>query len=124
MLRSPVKERLALQAKLFRGFSDPSRLQILDALRKRPLTVSEIVEVTGLSQSNTSNHLSCLKECGLVEAEQHGRYITYQLRDDRVGVLLTVAEELLGDIAQGIFECTRYSSPKHVTLREEGESNG
>ncbi|HLB46964.1 MAG TPA: metalloregulator ArsR/SmtB family transcription factor, partial [Anaerolineales bacterium] len=61
-----------LQAKLFRGFGDPSRLSILDVLRGGPLTVSEIVETTGLSQSNASNHLGCLRDCGLVVAEQEG----------------------------------------------------
>lgn len=53
-----------LKAKLFRGFGDPSRLSILDALRNGPLTVSELIEATGLSQSNVSNHLGCLRDCG------------------------------------------------------------
>lgn len=101
-----------LQAKLFRGFGDPSRLGILDALRNGPLTVSEIVEVTGLSQPNVSNHLGCLRDCGLVVAEQEGRYVTYHLSDDRVGELLALAESLLADVARGVYECTRYNLPR------------
>lgn len=101
-----------LQAKLFRGFSDPSRLSILEALRDRPLTVSEIVEATGLSQSNVSNHLGCLRDCGLVVAEQEGRYVTYHLSDDRVAELLALAESLLADVARGVYECTRYNLPR------------
>lgn len=101
-----------LQAKLFRGFGDPSRLGILDALRGGPLTVSEIVEVTGLSQPNVSNHLGCLRDCGLVLAEQEGRYVTYHLSDDRVGELLSLAESLLADVARGVYECTRYNNPR------------
>lgn len=101
-----------LQAKLFRGFSDPSRLGILDVLRSGPLTVSEIVGMTGLSQPNVSNHLGCLRECGLVVAEQDGRYVTYHLSDDRVGELLALAESLLADIAKGVYECTRYNIPR------------
>ena len=101
-----------LQAKLFRGFSDPSRLSILDALRKGPLTVGEIVEATGLSQSNVSNHLGCLRDCGLVVAEQAGRYVTYHLSDDRVGELLALAESLLADVARGVYACTRYNLPR------------
>src|SRR2546427_202742 len=50
----------ALKAKLFRGFSDTSRLSILEALRDGPLTVGALVEKTGLTQSNVSNHLRCL----------------------------------------------------------------
>lgn len=109
MLLTADTTSLALKAKLFRGFGDPSRLGILDALRSGPLTVSEIVEVTGLSQSNVSNHLGCLRDCGLVVAEQEGRYVTYHLSDDRVGDLLALAESLLADVAKGVYECTRYN---------------
>lgn len=98
-----------LQAKLFRGFSDPSRLSILDALRDGALSVSEIVQATGLTQSNVSNHLGCLRDCGLVTAEQHGRFVYYELSDKRVGQLLRLADELLADVAKGVYECTRYN---------------
>ena len=101
-----------LKAKLFRGFSDPSRLSIIDALRTGPLTVTEIVEATGMSQSNVSNHLGCLRECGLVACEQQGRYVRYQLSDTRVATILSLAEELLADVAKGIYECTRYNLPE------------
>ena len=100
---------LALKAKLFRGFGDASRLAILETLRDGPLTVGEIVQATGLSQSNTSNHLACLRDCGLVVAEQQGRFVTYQLSDGRVALLLSLSEALLADVAQGVFQCTRYA---------------
>ena len=72
MLFTTDRTELAIKSKLFRGFGDSSRLSILDALRNGPLTVAKIVETTGLSQSNTSNHLGCLRDCGLVVAEQNG----------------------------------------------------
>jgi DNA-binding transcriptional ArsR family regulator len=97
---------LALQAKLFRGFADPSRLSIMETLRDGEMTVSEIVEATGLSQSNISNHLACLRDCGLVTAEQDGRYVRYRLSDPRVEQLLALADELLADVARGVYECT------------------
>ena len=113
MLLTADKTGLALKAKLFRGFSDPSRLSILEALRNGPLTVSEIIATTGLAQSNVSNHLGCLRDCGLVVAEQEGRYVTYHLSDDRVGELLGLAEMLLADVARGVYECTRYQELNH-----------
>ena len=100
---------IEIQAKLFRGFSDPSRLSILDTLRNGALTVGEIVETTGLSQSNVSNHLGCLRDCGLVTAKQQGRFVYYELSDQRVGQLLMLADELLADVAKGVYECTRYN---------------
>jgi len=108
MLLLANPKSIEIQAKLFRGFSDPSRLSILDALHNGALTVSEIVDATGLTQSNVSNHLACLRDCGLVVAEQKGRFVSYELSDPRVGQLLTLADELLADVAKGVYECTRY----------------
>jgi DNA-binding transcriptional ArsR family regulator len=109
MLLLANPKSIEIQAKLFRGFSDPSRLSILNALCSGALTVGEIVEATGLTQSNVSNHLSCLRDCGLVTAEQQGRFVSYQLSDERVGQLLTLADELLADVAKGVYECTRFN---------------
>ena len=100
-------QSLALKAKLFRGFSDPSRLSILEALREGPRSVGDLVDMTGLSQSNTSNHLACLLDCGLVEREQQGRRAFYRLGDGVDGILAQV-DELLGGPAQGVDACRRY----------------
>lgn len=113
MVLSARSQSTGLKAKLFRGFSDSSRLAILEALRSRPMTVSEIVEATGLSQSNTSNHLGCLRDCGLVSALQQGRYTSYQLADPRVTEILEIVDELLADVAKGVYECTRYNCSKN-----------
>lgn len=110
MLMNANVPAIHLQAKLFRGFSDPSRLAILAALRDGPRTVRDIVEATGLSQSNASNHLGCLRDCGLVTATQQGRFVSYQLSDARVEQLLRLADELLAEVARGVYECTRFNA--------------
>lgn len=102
MLIHAQAQAISLKAKLFRGFSDPSRLAILDALRTGSLTVTEIVTITGLGQSNASNHLGCLRDCGLVVAKQQGRYMRYQLSDSRVAAILGLSEGLLADVAKGL----------------------
>ncbi len=112
MLITVTPKAIDLQAKLFRGFSDPSRLAILQTLRDGPLTVGEIVQATGLLQSNVSNHLACLRDCGLVIAQPQGRFVSYQLSDERVAHLLRLADELLADVAKGVYECTRYNVAK------------
>ncbi len=101
---------LSLRAKLFRGFADPSRLAILDAVRDGPRVVGEIVAATGLSQSNASNHLACLLDCGLVTREQRGKYAVYALADERVAALLALADDVLADVAAGFYACTRYGA--------------
>lgn len=96
-----------LLAKFFRGFADPSRLTILNAIREEPLTVNDIVETTGLTQSNVSNHLACLRNCGHVIAQQTGRHVIYRISSKRVGKLLALAEEILAANAAGVYECTK-----------------
>lgn len=114
MLTADFASSLALKAKLFRGFSDPSRLSILEAVRDEARSVSEVVEITGLSQPNASNHLACLLDCGLVEREQRGRFAFYRLADRRVGLLLATADEILTDVAQGVYVCPRYEGPEET----------
>jgi ArsR family transcriptional regulator, cadmium/lead-responsive transcriptional repressor len=111
MLTLPQTDAVTLKAKLFRGFADPSRLGILEALGDGPRTVTEVVEATGLSQPNVSSHLACLHDCGLVSREQVGRYVRYRLSDPRVAAFLDEADALLADLARGVYECTRYSRP-------------
>jgi ArsR family transcriptional regulator, cadmium/lead-responsive transcriptional repressor len=110
MLTISAHPAITLKAKLFNGFADPSRLAIVEALREGPRSVSEIVEATGLGQSNASNHLACLRDCGLVMSEKRGKYVHYQLSDPRVGELLTLAEAVLADVARGVYTCTRYGT--------------
>lgn len=109
MLLMRRSEAYGLPARLFRGLSDESRLAILEALRQGPLAVGRIVEITGLSQSNTSNHLRCLSDCGLVSAEQRGRSIHYSLSDQRVRALLQLADDLLAEVGRRVYACTNYS---------------
>ena len=110
MLTAEVQS-LTLKAKLFRGFADPSRLSILESLRTGPRNVGEVVSATGLAQSSVSAHLACLYECGLVSRRQQGKFVYYNLSDERVEALLRVGDQLLADVARGIYECTRYEAP-------------
>lgn len=95
-----------LQAKFFRGFTDPARLVILEALCQSPRTVGELVNMAALSQSATSNHLACLLDCGLVKREQRGRYGVYSIADPRVESLLQLGAEMLRDHASEVAACT------------------
>ncbi len=102
------KEKLKLKAKFFRGFADPTRLAILESLRNTEKTVTEIVQETGQSQSNVSNHLSCLLECGLLKNRRDGKNIHYSIRNAKVKNLLESSDIVLSEVYREIFECTRY----------------
>ena len=103
-----VEEAVSVKAKLFRGLADTSRLLILESLRAGPRNVSELVEASRLSQPNVSGHLACLHECGLVNREQRGRHVYYFLGDPRVEVLLLAGDNLLTQVGERVFVCTRY----------------
>jgi DNA-binding transcriptional ArsR family regulator len=101
-------QKLSLKAKLFRGFGDPVRLSILESLRTGERTTSEIVREIGQSQSNVSNHLACLLDCGLVQNRREGKNIFYNIRNKMVSNILREGDTILSEIARGIFECVNY----------------
>ncbi len=102
------KEKLNIKAKFFRGFADSTRLAILECLRDGEKTVTEIVQETGQSQSNVSNHLSCLLECGLLKNRREGKNIHYRIRNEKVKELLENSDIVLSEVYREIFECIRY----------------
>jgi DNA-binding transcriptional ArsR family regulator len=61
-------------------FSNGSRVGILLALREKALTVTEITDRTGLSQSVASQHLAILRNKGVLDYEKSGSWITYKLK--------------------------------------------
>ena len=97
-----------LTAKLFRGFADPSRLGILEALREGERCVSDLVVTTGLTQTNVSGHLSCLRDCGLVVSRQEGRFVYYRLADPQVAEMLGNAHTIVSLFAARIAACANY----------------
>lgn len=103
-----TRVRLDLKAKLFRGLGDNSRLAVLECLKAGPRCVSEIIAATGLSQPNASGHLACLRDCGLVEREQRGRFAYYRLAGAHVSQILAEAETLLTAVGALVDECPRY----------------
>ena len=102
-------QKLSIKAKLFRGLGDTTRLSILEILREGEKTTSEIVKKTGQSQSNISNHLSCLLDCGLVSNRREGKNIFYKLSNDKIIQLLEVSDEILTHFAHGIYSCINYN---------------
>ena len=100
----PVDVHLA--ARLFHGLSDPTRLAILIALLVGERPVREIVEVVGSSQPNVSNHLACLRECGLVvDRPGERRQVFYAIAQPAVVDLLLASERLLADSGHQVQLC-------------------
>lgn len=114
--RTP-RPSLEIEAKLHRGFADPSRLGILRELRRGPLTAGQLSSLVGLTPSRASNHLRCLLECGLVAIEPRGRYNVYGLADPAVERLLDASARVLTEVAPLIEACLNYGPPSRHALR-------
>jgi len=64
-----------------RALSDPSRVRILLALRRRELCVCQITELFGFAPSTMSKHLSVLHHAGLIQSRKSERWVYYRLPD-------------------------------------------
>lgn len=76
-----VLPRLEALSRVGRALSDPTRCQLLLAMLDGPVYPAELAESMGLTRANVSNHLSCLRGCGLVIATAEGRHVRYDLVD-------------------------------------------
>ncbi|RJQ77692.1 ArsR family transcriptional regulator [Pseudonocardiaceae bacterium YIM PH 21723] len=68
-------------ARLGRALADPTRCRILVALLDGVSYPAQLAEKLDLTRSNVSNHLTCLRGCGLVVATHEGRQVRYALAD-------------------------------------------
>ncbi|MFF8845010.1 ArsR/SmtB family transcription factor [Streptomyces sp. NPDC015127] len=68
-----------------RALADPIRCRILIALREAPSYPSDLADALGISRTRLSNHLACLRDCGLVVTVPDGRRTRYELADERLG---------------------------------------
>ena len=86
-----TKEVIHAISERFKALSNPHRLEILALLHKEDMsTVSELVELTGLTQGVVSNHLQILLSRGFVSYTKQGRFSQYGIADPSVGQLCDI----------------------------------
>lgn len=90
---------IALVAERFKALGEPARLEILNCLRSGELTVSELVERTGLGQANVSKHLQFLHRAEFVKRRKEGLFIYYALADKAV---FSLCDLMCGRIEQAL----------------------
>jgi DNA-binding transcriptional ArsR family regulator len=78
-------------ARFGHALSDPTRARLLLALREAPGYPAELADLLGVTRQNLSNHLACLRGCGLVVAVPEGRRTRYEQADHRL-------QHALGDL--------------------------
>lgn len=83
------------------ALADTTRRRILTRLLEGPAYPAELAEALEASRSNVSNHLACLRGCGLVSAAREGRQVRYQLSDPH----LARALRALAALALPVHDC-------------------
>ena len=102
---------LTAAACLFHGFSDPSRIAILQHLSLGEHRVVDLTAHLSLAQSTVSKHLTCLRDCGLVTAHPEGRASVYSLNHaEALMDLWKAAERLMSLTGDRVALCPNYGT--------------
>ena len=89
---------------LLKALADPLRLEVIEALGEGERCVCELTTELGLAQSKLSFHLKVLREAGLIDGRQQGRWMFYRLRPEA----LTALQQWLSGLAS---RCTDPARP-------------
>ncbi|HEV7956791.1 MAG TPA: metalloregulator ArsR/SmtB family transcription factor [Marisediminicola sp.] len=84
-----VASRLDVMNRLGRAMADPTRSRILMTLLEGPSYPAVLSRNLDLTRSNVSNHLTCLRDCGIAVAEPEGRQTRYEIADPHLARALT-----------------------------------
>ncbi len=106
------------QANLLQALAHPKRLEILNLLSQKKLTVTEIYSMLDLPQANISQHLNKLKGAGVVSAKRNGKEIYYSLKNRKISQFLPKSNLMkLGPLVHDPV-CRMQLSPKMAVLKQ------
>lgn len=88
-----IASRLDVMNRLGRAMADPTRSRILLSLLEAPGYPAQLARDLELTRSNVSNHLTCLRDCGIVVSEPEGRRTRYEIVDAHLARALAVLVE-------------------------------
>ena len=90
-----MKELYEIHAEMCKVFSNSIRLEILNLLRNKELSVTELIKKTKLSQTNISQHLSIMKSKGIVVSNRKGKNIYYKLTNQKIIKAFDIIRDVL-----------------------------
>ena len=102
------------KAEFFQALSHPTRIAIVELLREGELSAGALIDLLGVEQANASQHLTVLKEAGLVDERRNGTRRLYRARPEGLAELKAFLEEFWGD---------RLDALKREAEREEKETH-
>lgn len=97
-MEQDIAEQLQqLHARVCKAIADPKRLLIINELRDRELSVGDLCEALGVSQSNVSQHLAVLRERGIVSTRRAGTSVFYSLRSQKIVQAVDLLREFMAE---------------------------
>ena len=97
-----ANESLGVLTRVGRALADPSRAQIMLTLLDGPAYPGALAARWGQSRANVSNHLACLRGCGLVTATRQGRRVSYELADPALAHALRDLVDLVLEVDRSV----------------------
>ncbi len=90
-------ELRALHDRVCKAIADPKRLMIISVLRDGELSVGDIAETLGVTQSNASQHLAVLRERGIVTPRRVGTSVYYSLSSRKILTAIDLMREFVAE---------------------------
>lgn len=84
-----------LHASMCRIFTSPKRLEILNILRDKELSVGQMLRLIRIRQANLSQHLNILREKGIVNTRRSGVTIYYSLANPKIIKAFDIIRQIL-----------------------------
>ena len=91
------KELYKMHAEMCKVFSNPTRLEILNILKNKELSVTDMIKRTELSQANISQHLSIMRAKGIVTSNKKSKNIYYKLTSPKIIKAFDIIREVLSE---------------------------
>lgn len=88
-----VKEQI--KASILKALAHPTRIKIVEMLKGGEKCVCEMLPLLELEQPNVSQHLSILRNHGVVQAEKRGLSVFYRLKNEKLAEILDLLEQVI-----------------------------
>jgi DNA-binding transcriptional ArsR family regulator/YHS domain-containing protein len=106
----------SLQEETLKVLANQKRLEIVQLLKSRELTVNEMVEMLGVPQANLSQHLSLLRQAKIAKTRRDGVKIHYSLTDDRIAEACAILKDFLKYQYRSDAEISKILSNDHKNI--------
>ena len=107
-----MEDLFELHADVCKIFSSAKRLEIINTLKEKEMSASELIEKTSLSKANLSQHMSILKSKGVIRARKEGLNVYYRIANPKIIQACNLMREVLVEQLQE--KGKMVSSLKHI----------